>query len=534
MSLSGWEPSSSEDLTIGLVAHYVFCPRRAWLEAAGEKTDTEQVEIGKIEHSVTDDVTKGRASVDRNVEVVNLQAGYHGRCDTLVRFDDSSVGIVEYKATPIRRKAEITEPTKIQVVLQALALESMGESVREATVYFTNHEQRIPVNLTQKDREVALSFVKATRACLVGALAPESLEDDPRCSRCSHVGVCLPDERALAPVRRRIVVSDPDSQVVHLATPGSLASVRSGRLLVAKNHEQIASIPLERVQGIVVHGNVDLTGGLLRELLWRNLSVVWCTSSGRVVGYASSASSPNGGARLRQHYVSEGMQLMLARAFVVAKVTNQATLLRRNGGSIEVVKQIRLFAKRASQAHSIDELFGFEGEAARLYFANFSSMLKRDGLELVARTRRPARDPINCALNYLYALLLAECVKGLMSCGLDPHLGFLHSSERNKPALALDLCEEFRSPVADSVAIRAFNSRELTKSDFFTRFGVTSLTEAGRKKLISIYERRVDSEFMHPTFRYKVSWRRAVEIQARLILGVIDGTQPGYVGIRTR
>jgi CRISPR-associated protein Cas1 len=161
-------------------------------------------------------------------------------------------------------------------------------------------------------------------------------------------------------------------------------------------------------------------------------------------------------------------------------------------------------------------------------------MLRPAGVQFDGRTRRPARDPVNAALNYSYALLLGDCIRALRSCGLDPHIGFLHSSSRNKPALALDLLEEFRAPVADSTVIRAFNNGELTLDDFRAQLGTSALTERGRKALITSYERRVLGEMTHPTFGYKVTWRRAMEIQARLILGVLDGSQPSYIGIRTR
>ena len=83
------------------------------------------------------------------------------------------------------------------------------------------------------------------------------------------------------------------------------------------------------------------------------------------------------------------------------------------------------------------------------------------GTAFPGRVRRPATDPLNAALNYAYALLLADSVRAVMACGLDPHHGFLHSSGRNKPALALDLAEEFRAAVADSVVIGTFNNGEL-------------------------------------------------------------------------
>lgn len=161
-------------------------------------------------------------------------------------------------------------------------------------------------------------------------------------------------------------------------------------------------------------------------------------------------------------------------------------------------------------------------------------MLRAPGIEFEGRSRRPARDPVSAALNYTYSLLLADCIRAARACGLDPHLGFLHSSNRNKPALALDLMEEFRAPVADSTVIRAFNNGELTPTDFRSTLGTCTLTERGRKNLIAAHERRVRTEFTHPTFGYPVSWRRAMEVQARLVLGVLDGTQDQYIGVRVR
>jgi CRISPR-associated protein Cas1 len=122
-------------------------------------------------------------------------------------------------------------------------------------------------------------------------------------------------------------------------------------------------------------------------------------------------------------------------------------------------------------------------------------------------------------------LLVSDVIRAILACGLDPHAGFLHSPERNKPALALDLCEEFRAPVADSVVLGAFNNGELSAKDFTGVLGTVSLRDKGRKQLIAAYERRVGQEFRHPTFGYSVTWRRAMEIQARMVLGAIDGTQ---------
>lgn len=172
-------------------------------------------------------------------------------------------------------------------------------------------------------------------------------------------------------VKREIRVTDPDAQVVHLTTFGCRASVRRGRLLVHRLGEQLATLPLERVWAVVVHGNIDLTGGLIRELLYRDVPILWCSSAGRLVGWAASANSPNGGPRARQAVASEVGRLDLAREFVSSKIAGQATLLRRHGGAPDAVARLRVLSRAATVAGGIPALLGHEGEAAAEYFRHF-------------------------------------------------------------------------------------------------------------------------------------------------------------------
>lgn len=538
MRVGPGDDGEGDPLPISLVAHHVFCPRRAWLEAAGERTDTYQMAVGVEAHEATDEPTSGRPARLRAVDVGDPELGISGRCDTIEVGPTGALTIVEYKATPVRRQPEVTEPMRVQLALQAEALRSAGHRVAGQAIYFVNHRLRVPVLLDDAEIAAARSAVATTRSSVGQRTAPPPLEDDPRCAGCSHAAVCLPEERNGEPVRRRILVADPDAQVVHLATAGSRASIRGGRIHVWASGEQIGSIPLERVQGLVVHGNVDLSGALIREMLWRSLTVVWCTGTGRVVGWSVPGEGPNGAQRVRQHVAAAEGRLDLAREFVAAKIANQGTLLRRNGESPDMVAALRLLQRRALAARTVTELLGVEGEAAAGYFRAFGTMLRPrvrgQGLRFTTRSGRPARDPLNAALNYAYAVLLGDLIRAITSCGLDPHAGFLHSSNRNKPALALDLAEEFRAPVADSVVIRCFNNGELSGSDFTDVLGTTRMRDTGRKALITAYERRVETTFRHPVFGYQVSWRRAMEIQARMILGVLDGSQNRYVGIKVR
>jgi CRISPR-associated protein Cas1 len=530
------ERAGREPLPISLVAHHVFCPRRAWLKAMGEKTDTHQMAVGLDEHHASDDPAASRAGRLRAVEIASRYLGVIGRRDVVELDAAGAATVVEYKATPVRRKAEVTAPMIVQLALQAQALRESGYDVKGAAVYFTHHQVRVPVPVGEPELELARQHARQTAEVVASTTAPAPLEDDPRCTRCSHAGICLPDERDLGSVRRRVLVADPDSQVLHLATPGSRAFIRSGQIRVETGREEIGSVPAERVMSLVVHGNVDVSSAVIRELLWRGAPILWCSGTGRLIGWAAS---PNGGPKARQHVASASGHLGLAREFVAAKICNQATLLRHHGSASAAVSELRDLQAHARLASSLPEMLGIEGNAAARYFSVFETMLtaavrQGQGLKIDTRTRRPARDPVNAALNFCYGMLLADVTCAVVACGLDPHAGFLHSSGRNKPALALDLSEEFRAPVADVVVIAAFNNGEVKVKDFTSVTGSTRLRDDGRATLIRGYERRIMTEFRHPLFGYQVTWRRAMEIQARLVLGVIDGTQGFYKGIATR
>lgn len=150
------------------------------------------------------------------------------------------------------------------------------------------------------------------------------------------------------------------------------------------------------------------------------------------------------------------------------------------------------------------------------------------------RNRRPPLDPVNCLLSYVYALLVKDCTATVFSVGFDPYLGFYHRPRFGRPALALDLAEEFRPLIGDSVVLNLINNGEVRPSHFVVRAGGVALTGPGRKAVLAAYERRLDTEIKHPTFGYTISYRRVLDVQARLLGAHLLGEVPGYVAFTTR
>jgi CRISPR-associated protein Cas1 len=530
---------ADDPLPISLVAHTVFCPRRAWLEAAGEQVGSVAIEQGTADHARVDAQSDERAHLRKSVNLRHDELGLVGRCDVL-KTEQDTIDLIEFKSAPLRRRPEVTQAQRIQLALQRLCLEDAGHRINSQSVYFTTHRQSVDVPLDSAALAEARAWVATTRELVESATPPPPLEDDPRCAGCSHVSICLPDEVQGRPARR-ISVRDPNGEVLHVTHPGARVSVKAGRVVITDRGESLGSVPLERVDGLVLHGNADASSAVIRELLFRGRQVLWTSWTGKLVGYARPAHAPNGQARVTQHVDSAGGRLDLAREFVAAKVANQATFLRRNSrvDVAHTIKRLRELARHAGDAHSIPELFGVEGDAAALYFRAFPNMIS-DTVRGWATAGWPGRqgrgafDPLNVALNYVYGILLGDVLRAIVTTGLDPHAGFLHSSGRNKPALALDLMEQFRPVVADSTVIGAINNGEFTEGMVSLILGDARLREGGRRALLAAYRRRVSTEFIHPVFGYTVTWRRAMEVQARMLLGALDGTCAGYKGVRVR
>ena len=206
-------------------------------------------------------------------------------------------------------------------------------------------------------------------------------------------------------------------------------------------------------------------------------------------------------------------------------------------------------AETALRAESIDELLGIEGAAANFYFEQFSGMIKvADELSapnpvgeqlffnfnFAQRNRRPPTDPVNAMLSLAYSLLSKDCAVAALAVGFDPYVGFYHQPRFGRPALALDLMEEFRPLIAESVVLTCINNRIVTEKDFVRAGKTVNLTSPGRKRFLQAYEQRMTSLLTHPVFDYKVSYRRALELQARMLAKTLTGEIAEYISLTTR
>jgi CRISPR-associated protein Cas1 len=270
-----------------------------------------------------------------------------------------------------------------------------------------------------------------------------------------------------------------------------------------------------------------------------NVEIVYQSSWGRFEGKFVPEESKNSLLRLAQYksYLDEAFTLKVSKAFVIGKLSNMRTfLLRQNReiGDIEVensCSQIKKVIDRVPEAEKKDELLGFEGIGTREYFKVVGKLIKPKafGFDFEKRTKRPPRDPVNALLSFGYSLLVGDMVSCLSTAGLDPYIGFFHSMKYGRPALALDLMEEFRPVIVDSLALSMLNKGMIVDKDFKEKFGGVYLEENGREAFFKAYAARVQTEIVHPVFEYRVTYRRIFEVQARFLAKVLTGEIDGYV-----
>jgi len=536
-----------------MLNEYAYCPRLFFLEWVDRlwapNSDTAE---GDWQHRRVDAgggaaplPDEGELKAARSVELASERLGITAKLDLVEGVGGSVVPVDTKKGRPARDGSP-WEADAIQVCAQVLLLREHGYTVQCGEIFYAETRQRVAVEITPTLIARTLEVVRQARATAARLAPPAPLRSSPKCPRCSLVGICLPDEVNVLAARqqarpRRLIAADCDAAPLYVMEPGSVVGIDGGRLTVSKYRELLASVRLIDVMHVCAYGNVQVTAQATRALFDRDVDVFHFSYGGWLLGLTTGLPSKNAMLRIRQTTAAARGQLDEARQMIAGKIRNCRVLLRRNGGEAAArpVSQLAALAEQAETAGNAASLLGIEGTAARLYFEAFPALLTGAGslpgpAFTGLRNRRPPADAVNCLLSFCYGLLAKEMLAACLAVGFDPYIGLYHRPRFGRPALALDLAEEFRPLLADSTVLTLINNREITRSDFVVRAGAVALTADGRKTVIRAWERRMTTEVRHPMFGYKVSYRRAAELQARLLAARLTGELPAYEPLVTR
>ena len=545
-----------------MVNEFVYCPRLAYLMwTQAEWSETGDTVEGRRVHTrvdkpnaplpppevlEADDAATADKIVSRSLTLSSSTLGVIAKLD-VAEAEDGAVTPIDYKRGKRPHVEQgAYEPERIQVCLQGLLLEEHGYRVEEGAIYYAGSRERVRVVFDDALRSAARAAVSDLRLTVSQGRIPPPLKDSPKCPRCALVTVCLPDEiralsgSSLAP--RSIAV--PADEALPLVVQSQHARIgKEGETLKITDDEQGETrVRFIDISDVALFGNVSITTPAISALLEREIPVTFHSHGGWFRGVAHGVGHRNVEVRTAQYRMSfdEVSCLRFARELVAAKITNQRTILRRNWrGEPEarqaVLDRLRAARRSAGNAGTLTELLGMEGDAAATYFRAFSGLLKQpdtDGelapFRFEVRNRRPPTDPVNAMLSFAYAMLTRHLTIAVASVGLDPYRGFYHAPRYGRPALALDIMEPFRSLIADSVVLSAINTGEVGPNDFVVAVTGTALTQAGRRRFVEAFERRLSQETTHPVFGYQVSMRRMLLVQARLLSRFLLGELPSY------
>jgi CRISPR-associated protein Cas1 len=338
---------------------------------------------------------------------------------------------------------------------------------------------------------------------------------------------------------------------LYLTIDGGYVSRDHLSLKVEVEKELKLTAPIHHIESICVFGRCGFSPQAL-QLCWEHgVAVNYFSEMGYLLGRWEGVPNSSVALRRAQYRAADNVKAAasIARQCVAGKMQNsRQSLMRsaRESNNEEERARLQTCAEEIStllrrlerpltnnDAESeLDRIRGYEGQAANLYLNNFNLHLRqqRADFAFVKRSRRPPLDPINCLLSFIYALLRNDCIAALTATGLDPFVGYLHAERPNRPALALDLMEEFRPWLADRLAITLINRKQITSNDFIQREGgAVELTKAGRKTVITAYQSRKQETVTHPLLNHEFRIGQLMLAQARILARHLRGDIPHYL-----
>ncbi len=538
-----------------------YCERLFYLEEVEEiRLADANVYAGRRLH---DQLDKGPDVL--TLELASERLGIRGKMDCVKRRSGTLI-VFEHKKGKSQKGAEAWPSDRLQVLAYSLLLaEHSGETINEARIRYhaDNKTIRLALNLMEAEAEItaAVNRARQLRDTLERppVTAPERL-----CRTCSLAPVCLPEEERFARSEKaktqRLYPADDDRRVIHLVEQGSSIRKDGEQLVVYLPDGTQKKLPGMVVGALVLHGNIQISTQCIHFCAANNIGVHWLSYGGHYIGAVSQGA---GGVQRRnrqfQALQSDALKNRLACRLAMAKVENQLRyILRSTRDKAQVerdeeisqgIVQLRAAIKslgailESTDPSNIDTselhntIRGHEGKAGFVYFSLLARILRvkaGDWLYFEGRNRRPPRDPFNALLSFGYALLYRDCMNAILTVGLDPSFGFMHTPRSAAYPLAMDLMDLFRVILWDIPLIGSVNRNQWQKQDFVTTGRQVWLNNDGRRKAIALYENRKQEKWKHPVLDYSLSYTRSIELEVRLLEKEWSGQGGLFASLRLR
>lgn len=330
---------------------------------------------------------------------------------------------------------------------------------------------------------------------------------------------------------------------LYVTSENSYLGLDGENVVVYDDKKEIGRVPLHNLEGIVSFGYRGTSPALMGACADKNISLCYLTPQGKFL--ARVTGKVKGNVILREQQFSstkdEKISLEIAKTCILGKVYNARWVLERANRDhpmqidVEAVKhaslQLKSFLEYIEAAKSMDQLRGYEGEAASIYFGVFDELILQQKKDFVfqGRNKRPPLDNVNAMLSFVYTLLTNQITSALETVGLDPYVGYMHTDRPGRASLSLDLIEELRAVMADRFVLSLINKKIVSGKNFTRKENGAVLMDADlRKKLLSEWQNKKKEIITHPYLKEKIEWGMVPYVQAMLLARFLRGDLDGY------
>ena len=531
----------------------LYCERLFYLEEIEEiRVADEAVYAGRRLHEEIvpmDDESPER----RSLELASETLGLMGKVDAVRKRDGKWIAYEHKRGRCMRgdKKQVLAWPSdRIQAIAYAALLaEAFGEPVTEARVRY--HADNVTAIIHVDESAIADLKTAIARAQELQQTTqrPPITTNENLCTRCSLAPVCLPEEERIQSQEHqadeepetanertipKLFPSRRQKQTLHVCVNKARVG-RSGESIVVTSEDEFKketkqTVPSEDIDSIVIHGYAQISTQAIHLCAYKGIAIQWMTYGGRFAA-GTTASPGRVQQRIRQYAAldDESMRLRLAKALVHAKVEMQLKYLLRctrgtntNRPTIESeIEMIRGCLRGIDRAPAASSLLGYEGTAARAYFASLPAILSSNiPPEMVpkGRSKHPPKDRFNALLSYGYSMLFALVERSALAVGLEPSFGFYHRPRSSAPPLVMDMMELFRTNIWEIPLIGSVNRLQWNiETDFTVTANKIWLSDSGRRKAIALFEERLNDTYVHPHTGQSMAYSRMVELELRLL-----------------
>lgn len=330
---------------------------------------------------------------------------------------------------------------------------------------------------------------------------------------------------------------------LYVTSENSYLSLDGENVVVLEDQKEIGRVPLHNLEGIVSFGYRGTSPALMGACAQRNVSLCYLTPQGNFLARVTGKVKGNVILREQQFAAKndEAISLGIAKNCILGKVYNARWVLERalrdhalqiDTGQVKAASEfLKNSLEQIRQCESKDQLRGYEGEAASIYFGVFDQLILQQKKDFIfnGRNKRPPLDNVNALLSFVYTLLTNSITSALETVGLDPYVGFLHTDRPGRASLSLDLIEEFRAIFTDRFVLTLINKKIVSGKNFSVKEnGAVLMDDELRKKVLTEWQNKKKETITHPYLKEKVEWGMVPYVQAMLLARYLRGDLDGY------